>query len=123
MFTVTKIFEFEAAHRLHQHHGQCKNLHGHSYKLEVEVRLGDGEKLNGNNMVVDFGHLKGAVQAIVDLLDHSYLNDVLGDDMPTAELLLVFVRDQTKWPKDVHPVRLRLWETSSSYAEWRSAGT
>ena len=45
---VTKIFRFESAHNLPNYEGDCANLHGHSYKLEVTVRFNFTNK-NWNN--------------------------------------------------------------------------
>ena len=44
---IGKLFKFEAAHRLPNHPGKCKNLHGHSYKLEVVVN-GEVNFFSGN---------------------------------------------------------------------------
>lgn len=62
MITVTKEFWFEAAHRLMEHPGACKNLHGHSYKLVVTV----AGKQNKQGMVVDFHLLTDAVKSILN---------------------------------------------------------
>ena len=37
MFKIAKEFNFDMAHMLDGHDGKCKNLHGHTYKLQVEV--------------------------------------------------------------------------------------
>lgn len=37
MISITKKIEFEAAHRLSNYQGPCKEIHGHTYKLEVSV--------------------------------------------------------------------------------------
>ena len=37
MLTVTKSIKFDAAHVLTNHQGLCKNLHGHTYRVEVSV--------------------------------------------------------------------------------------
>lgn len=69
MLTVSKEFSFEAAHMLSEHEGDCKNLHGHSYKMIVEV-TGDVQ----NGMVIDFKDLKNIVkQFIIDKIDHSFI--------------------------------------------------
>ncbi len=79
---VSRSFSFEAAHQLEWHSGACKNLHGHSYRLDVSV-VGD---LDGNGIVIDFADLAAVVQAeILDRFDHTYLNDLLPN--PTAELI------------------------------------
>lgn len=108
---VTRRFSFEAAHKLDWHTGACRNLHGHSYRLEVSV---DGE-LDANGIVIDFADLAGVVKReVVDRFDHTYLNDAMPN--PTAELLA-----QTIWAlldsAGMTPSRLRLWETEDSSVE------
>lgn len=117
--SITKKFEFEAAHRLPDHLGKCKNFHGHSYKLEVTV---SSNKLNSQGMVMDFGDLKSIVKKhVLDRLDHSNLNDFF--EVPTAENMIkwihlkldVFITEETKGKIILEKVRL--YETSNSYAE------
>ncbi len=117
--SITKKFEFEAAHKLPDHPGKCKNLHGHSYKLEVTVL---SDKLNEQGMVMDFGDLKVIVnEHVINILDHSYLNNFF--PVPTAEIIIewiwltldVFITEIEK--KRVKLKRVRLYETSNSYAE------
>jgi 6-pyruvoyltetrahydropterin/6-carboxytetrahydropterin synthase len=130
---VTKRFEIALAHRLMQHPGRCKNIHGHNYLIEVTFR-GAVNSLDG--MVMDFGDIKRKVGAYLDdNLDHSLVLEEadplttlleqakVGEDLkvvvmecpPTAENMAEMVGQ--KWCKD-GCVRVRIWETSSSYAEW-----
>lgn len=89
---VRRRFEFEAAHRLPQHPGKCRELHGHSYKLTVEV---DRPVDAASGMAIDFGDLKRLVrEAVVARLDHRYLNDVI--DNPTAERIAVWIWNQLR---------------------------
>lgn len=115
MITVTKIFEFEAAHSLPGYDGACARHHGHSYKLEVEV---GGEISMPEGMVIDFSRLKKIVKThIVDKYDHTYLNDIF--EMPTAEIMVesIFNKLSGYMDGDVKLIRVGLWETSTSYAE------
>lgn len=87
LWTLRKEFRFEAAHKLAHHDGKCARLHGHSWKLVVEVA---GAKLQADGpkrgMLMDFGDLKAAVAPLVEgYLDHHYLNETLGTDSPTSE--------------------------------------
>lgn len=66
---VAKSFRFEAAHRIPGHDGDCRNLHGHSYRMTVTV---DGP-VGSDGMVVDFGHIKMIVKPILDAWDHATL--------------------------------------------------
>ena len=121
MISVTKLFEFEAAHYLPKHKGKCKNLHGHTYKLEVEVTAGRGNFLGEDGMVMDFSDLKSIVENYInENLDHAYLNQTI-TGTPTAENMLIILSTylEGKFRAPLKVVRIRLWETSTSYAEWR----
>jgi len=123
MFTLTKRFEFEAAHHLPKHKGKCKNLHGHSYKLEVTVRREDGE-LNNEGMVVDSGILKQVVnETIIERLDHKDLNQFY--PTPTAEIMVTDIHrmiQEVFWKNDMYltVILVELWETEGSHASFRT---
>lgn len=71
MYEVTKELTFEAAHRLLDYQGKCKNVHGHSYKARISVRSKD---LQPNGFVIDFGALRGIIGGwIDDHWDHAIL--------------------------------------------------
>lgn len=87
MFTLTKEFKFEAAHKLPHHDGKCSRLHGHSWVGKVVVRgpqlVKDGPKAG---MLFDFGDISKAIKPLVeDKLDHHYLNETTGLENPTSE--------------------------------------
>ena len=69
MTTVTKTVKFDAAHVLTDHQGLCRNLHGHTYRVDVSVATeADGD------MVIDFKELKGILtEVILDRFDHSFI--------------------------------------------------
>ena len=84
---VRRRFRFESSHVLPRHPGKCRNLHGHSYELVVQV---DRPVDATSGFGIDFSELKQTVRhEIVDELDHKHLNDVL--ENPTAELLAVWI--------------------------------
>ncbi|HOL97347.1 MAG TPA: 6-carboxytetrahydropterin synthase [Bacteroidales bacterium] len=138
---VTKIFDFETAHALHNYDGLCRNVHGHSYKLYVTV-MGEPEnndKSTKFGMVIDFGNLKKIVKEnIVDVFDHSLIisnkediKDLLKqnilfkrlhifDFQPTSENLIIYFSNIIipLLPDGIKLVSLRLYETANSYAEW-----
>ena len=82
MWTLHKEIEFDAAHYLPQHSGKCKNLHGHRWRVIVEITA---SRLNDQGMVMDFGDIK----KVVHKYDHQCLNDFPPFDkqQPTAELI------------------------------------
>jgi len=115
-------------HRLSFHQGKCRNLHGHTYKLEVFVR---GEP-DSNGFVVDFGDLKKIVrEEIIDLLDHAvavYVKDTLllnamSDTFrtvmfpyeTTAENLCIWIAGRLQ-SRSLNISKIILWETPSSKA-------
>ena len=70
MYTIRKLFSFEAAHILASAYSKCctDSIHGHSYKVEVFIR---SEDLNDDQMVVDFGKLKSLTAGLWKRWDHS----------------------------------------------------
>ena len=109
---ITREFDFEMAHALWNYDGDCRNIHGHSYKLFVTVT---GEPCPDPDhpkfgMVMDFRDLKECVKKpVVDFLDHSlvvyrasdgealsgvkslYKKVHVFDFQPTCENLVLFI--------------------------------
>lgn len=82
---IAKEFHWEMAHRLPFHTGGCQNIHGHSYRLWVEV---EGEP-DTRGMVMDYLDLKAVVEPLVKQLDHSFLCD------RSDEMMMRFFHDNT----------------------------
>ena len=138
---ITKQFSFEMAHALRNYDGLCRNIHGHSYKMDITLA---GQPLHDENspkngMVMDFGDLKRLVnEEVISLLDHAlvlnsktdaqlvevlkqnYEKIVTVDFQPTTENLLEFIaaKIQARLPETVTLTCVRLRETDTSYAEW-----
>ncbi len=111
---------FDAAHALHGYPGECCNLHGHTWDVEVIVR---GSKLDEVGIVYDFKTLKSDLAAVLDPLDHVYLNDVSPFDTqnPTAENLSrhVFERLQERVGEQVRVVEVAVWESPVAKITYR----
>lgn len=138
---VTKRFHFEMAHTLYEYDGLCRNIHGHSYILEVTLI---GEPLNKpkhpkDGMVMDFGLIKELVKTqIVTRLDHAIIVNSLipekqqellkqtnerflvVDFQPTSENMVIYIAEilQQHLPSGVNLFSVRLYETATSFAEW-----
>jgi len=141
---LTRRFTFEAAHALQHYNGPCRNIHGHSYKLEVTVigiPLVDEEHPK-NGMVIDFGDLKKIVhELIVAPFDHALLlradsaaelltalrqlnhKLLLTPYQPTCENMLIDFKTRLsgRLPGHVQLHSLKLWETENAFAEWYAA--
>lgn len=114
---VVKEFRFEAAHRLPEYDGPCSMLHGHSYKLFVGIK----GRVKFDGVVFDFSSLKEVItNKIICKLDHKYLNDFKEMDFPyncpTAENMILWIKDVLN---NNYLSFIRLYETETSYAEWR----
>ena len=71
MITVTKTIKFDAAHVLTNHQGLCKNLHGHTYRVDISVSQRECDQ---SDMVIDFKDLKGiAGEVICERFDHAFI--------------------------------------------------
>jgi 6-pyruvoyltetrahydropterin/6-carboxytetrahydropterin synthase len=86
MYELTVKGHFDAAHALRDYPGECRNLHGHTWDVEVTVV---GERLDSIEIVYDFKQLKADLAVVLDAYDHAYLNEVAPFDVlsPTAENL------------------------------------
>lgn len=83
-YIVKICAHFCAAHMIPNHPGACKNLHGHNFKMEVEVHA---SQLDEIGMAIDFQTVKDAATQLCDQWDHCYLNETPPFDtlIPTAE--------------------------------------
>lgn len=103
---------FEASHNLLDYDGDCANLHGHSYRLDVEIQ----GSIQPSGMICDFKQLKKAIKLTTEQFDHKYLNDIL-DKNPTAENLAMRIIHDLRSNFDklgLHYIELKkveLWET------------
>lgn len=85
--SVMKEFTFAAGHRLPNHKGKCRRLHGHTYTARIFVRatLNTTSGASSEGMVVDFDVIKQAWAPIDTELDHRFL---LSYEDPLLSMLL-----------------------------------
>lgn len=135
MIKLGKDFIWEMSHRLPFHNGWCKNIHGHSYKMRVELT---GE-LDQNGMLIDFYDIDKVVKPIINQYDHSMLVDE--NDTKTLEFLkennFRFVKvnftstseniainfakqfaTEFSKHKNIKELSVRVYETSDAFAEY-----
>ncbi len=131
-FQVTKVIEFAYGHRLLNHDGKCRYLHGHNGMVEIDL---DSETLDRMGMVVDFSRVSEVVKAWVDEnLDHKML---LRHDDPMTPVLMaagepVFEMNENPTAENIAKLiwgaaqgaglrvaEVRVWETSTSRAAFR----
>ncbi len=132
MYTITKEVYFCYGHRLMNHPGKCRNLHGHSVKASITIMA---DQLNDQGMVCDFADIKDCAEKYIDQqLDHNFLlhkDDAIIpileqqnerflalDEHPTAEVLAKMIFQHLK-SAGFQVDQVALWETASASACYR----
>lgn len=141
---ITRKLEFDAGHRIPDHHSQCRHVHGHRYVLEVTLsgEIIDIEGESSRGMVMDFAEVKTIAKAhVVDPWDHAFLvfrgdhamvaflatlpghKTVVLDLVPTAENLattafrILAPRYRDRFGNQLQLERVRLYETPNCWAD------
>lgn len=114
-YTVSKRFSFEAAHSLpHLPVGhKCRNLHGHSYVVEIFCT----GPLDARGFVVDYADISAAMKPIIDSLDHQNLNEIITATPTTAECLGMWIMVQLDLSNALPPrviTRVDVYETAKT---------
>lgn len=94
MYILKVEHSFDSAHFLSNYKGKCGNIHGHRWRVEVEViaqELVEGGQLDG--MVIDFGDLKSDIKEYIDYYDHSL---IIQENSMKKELLELLVQENFK---------------------------
>lgn len=119
MFEVSITQEFAAAHKLNDYQGQCRNLHGHTWQVQVCVA---SSALNSSGMVIDFRDLKAVLGGILVRFDHGYINEIPPFDQlnPTAEnIAREIYREMKTLLADCTLKQVKVWESAGSCAAYR----
>lgn len=130
---IAKEFKWEMGHRLQFHKGKCYNLHGHTYKLRVEIE----GNLDGNGMVLDYFDLRKIIVPIIENFDHKVVvnrNDealikalqsinskyfIVDFDTTAENLAIYFLKTikESRLPQNIIKIKVRVFETENTYAE------
>jgi len=120
MFEVSVEETFAAGHSLRNYRGKCEKVHGHNYKVRVTL---EGERLDEAGLLVDFTEIKQRLRAVIDRLDHEFLNDIPPFDKlnPSAENMAKYFCDELSQglAAGVRVASVRIWETETSIATYR----
>lgn len=111
-FVLKTLLDFASAHSLRGYPGDCAKLHGHNWKIEVEVM---GYELNDIGMVIDFKEIKKHAKEVISELDHSFLNDHSHFQTvnPTAENIAEYIFNAIQSRIETQSVkmyRITVWE-------------
>jgi len=112
-YIVKILTDFSAAHALRDYPGVCSRVHGHNWKVEVEVVA---TQLDSIGMGIDFRDLKKATRDLIEVLDHRYINDIAPFDKinPTAENISAYFYHGLSTKLNNERTRVKavtIWET------------
>ena len=118
MYHLTIYSHFAAAHNLLHYQGDCENLHGHNWKVEVTVKT---PVLDEAGLGMDFKILKAKVKQILGELDHVYLNQLehFKNRSPSSENLARYIFEKVEAELkggDVQVERVNVWESENACA-------
>lgn len=147
--SITKEFSWNMAHLLAGHEGLCENLHGHTYKMQIEVARKTEDVMTSDvstkGMVIDFKELKKLVNIkIVEPLDHAFMYWVNSPDLVEQEIGQILIKNGRKVARvnyrttaeemamdffniltkelalvNIELKSVKIWETPTSFAEVR----
>lgn len=112
VYELTVKGHFDAAHHLYGYPGECKNLHGHTWDVEVTVAASDLDEIG---IVYDFKSLKADLAEVLERYDHVLINEVppFNEISPTAENLARVICEELAKTVDarVSVVEVAVWES------------
>lgn len=120
MYRLKIVTAFAAAHNLLNYQGDCENLHGHNWKVEVTV---GAVNLDKAGLGIDFKTLKARTKELLSLLDHKYLNelDCFDGQSPSSENISRFLyHELSKVLNDdnVTVEMVTVWESDNAAASY-----
>ncbi len=120
-YTLTVLHDFASAHTLRDYPGACSRMHGHNWKVELEVQA---QQLNAMGIAIDFKELRKVLKKVTERLDHYYLNDIPPFDSinPTAENIAQYLFQETALLINTEQVQvsaITLWETERACVRYQ----
>ena len=120
MYRLMIKTSFAAAHNLINYQGDCENLHGHNWRVEVVVAA---KELDKAGLGIDFKILKKQTNSLLDELDHKYLNDLtpFKNDSPSSENISRYLFErlsETLNNKNITVEKINVWESENACASY-----
>jgi 6-pyruvoyltetrahydropterin/6-carboxytetrahydropterin synthase len=114
IYEISQRFFFEAAHTLERKidTASSKRIHGHTYQAEVTVR---GPRNPETGMILDLGVLRREIEAVREVLDHAFLDEVPTLGAPTLENLCTFIAERLRGTVPAVS-NVRVWREASGDA-------
>jgi 6-pyruvoyltetrahydropterin/6-carboxytetrahydropterin synthase len=120
MYELSIEVGFSAAHQLRGYKGNCENVHGHNWRVQISVMA---ERLNEIEIGMDFRDLKKISREVILPLDHAFLNEVFPftEKNPSSENIAKWIYDSLK--KKINNGNLKVaavtvWESDTASASY-----
>ncbi len=116
MFKLKVTTHFSAAHRLDGYEGDCSNLHGHNWRVQMGVLCLEQDNIG---LTIDFREIKKRLNEVVSEVDHKFLNDLdcFKEKNPTSEELVRYLYHQLVKSFQDLPCTIsevEIWESENS---------
>lgn len=120
MYRLTIKTGFAAAHNLINYQGDCENLHGHNWRVDLSITALELDKAG---LAVDFKVLKREAKLVLDQFDHKYLNkhEFFADISPSSENLARYIYQSLSErlnDGNVKVEKVAVWESDNASAEY-----
>jgi 6-pyruvoyltetrahydropterin/6-carboxytetrahydropterin synthase len=120
MFRLKISTSFASAHNLINYQGECENLHGHNWKVEVSVTA---KALDKAGLGIDFKILKAETNKLLKTLDHKYLNELppFSELSPSSENIAQYLFHELGKSLDNENVKVEMvtvWESDFAGASY-----
>jgi len=120
MYRLKICTSFASAHNLMHYQGECENLHGHNWKVEVSV---EAVELDRAGLGIDFKILKSETNTLLKTLDHKYLNELqpFRDTSPSSENIARYVYSELSSRlnnENIRVVCVTVWESDFACASY-----
>ncbi len=120
MYELTVEVGFSAAHQLRGYKGNCENMHGHNWRVQINITA---ERLNEIDIAMDFREIKHVAREVISPLDHAFLNEVFPftEKNPSSENIAKWIYDSLKKRVNTDGIRVAgvtVWESDSASASY-----
>ena len=116
MYSLKVEGAFSSAHNLRGYKGKCEDLHGHNWRVEICV---ESQELDDIGMVLDFKYMKNKLSAVLEKMDHKYLNKLayFKKVNPTSENIAEYIYNELKSGMPLLK-SVTVWENNTSSATY-----
>ncbi len=120
MYELTVELGFSSAHQLRGYKGKCENIHGHNWKVQINVIA---DKLNELDIAIDFQDIKKTAKEVISPLDHTFLNDIFPftEKNPSSENIAKWIYDSIKKRinnDNIQVSAVTVWESDTASASY-----